>query len=88
MRLIDADSLKRDFNVFYGGVGHAAIATWIINDAPGVDAVGAVHGRWIEKTNPCRFDFKYNCSACHSGSDLATKFCPYCGAKMDGDSND
>lgn len=83
MRLIDADALKAAFKEFYGGVGHAAISAGIINDAPTVDAVG--HGKWIAKANPDRFDFRHICSACHCGSDLATNFCPDCGAKMDGD---
>ena len=42
MKLIEADALKNAFNAFYGGVGHAAIAAWIINDAPTVDAVEVV----------------------------------------------
>ena len=36
-------------------------------------------GKWIEKYHET---FKYYCSICNSGSDLKTKFCPNCGAKM------
>ena len=86
MRLIDADALKKEFNVFFGGVAHAAIAAKIIDEAPTVDTVR--HGKWVAKAYQDRFDFRYNCSACHCGSDLATNFCSYCGAKTDGDSND
>ena len=39
MRLIDANALKKVFNEFYGSVGHAAIASQFINDAPTVNAV-------------------------------------------------
>ena len=34
MRLIDADALKKEFNVFFGGVAHAVIAAKIIDEAP------------------------------------------------------
>lgn len=58
MRLIDADALKNAFSVFYGGVGHAAIAAWIINDAPTVDAVEVVRCKgcreWDENEQECQ----------------------------------
>ena len=50
---------------------------------PTVDAVEVVHGRWRI------IDFKGNveCSECGYTMDLEYKFCPNCGAKMDGDGN-
>lgn len=68
-------------------------------DAPVVDAVEVVHGRWLYDSG----SGKYFCSACDEyalsfkkdtlyGGDLyevcLTDYCPNCGAKMDGDGNE
>ena len=69
------------------GLNHA-IQT--INDIPSVDAVEAVHGRWISKE--CKPHLIYKCSECGDvwsyGAIIQMKYCPNCGAKMDGDGND
>lgn len=54
-------------------------------NAPTVDAVEVVHGRWevIEVS-----DELYKCSACGEWQFIPEEhfaYCPYCGAKMDGD---
>jgi len=64
----------------------------IMAEAPAVDAVPVVHGRW-EEHEDCNGDSYYTCSAC--GCDWITidgtpewngmRYCPECGAKMDGD---
>lgn len=36
-RLIDADALKKDFNLNFGGVSHAAAAAEIIDRQPAID---------------------------------------------------
>lgn len=61
-----------------------------LDDAPTVDAVPVVHGRW----KPWDLTFGrtiYACSVCGEATNVATtmgdvvyKFCPYCGARMDG----
>ena len=60
-------------------------------DAPTVDAVEVVHGRWEPRTDVFGF---VRCSACHDCNiydDWADgkkwSYCPNCGAKMDGDGN-
>ena len=65
----------------------------IIDDAPTVDAVEVVHGRWEEhpkdtyaRENHCE---KLRCSKCyhyfyHAYGD-GKQYCPNCGAKMDGE---
>ena len=64
----------------------------MILDAPTVDAVEVVHGRWIPtyKVNTwigiCEID-GYICSECGRGSIVKGNYCPNCGAKMDGDDN-
>lgn len=51
-----------------------------IDNAPTVDAVPVVHGRW-KKTNT---KYRFWCSVCCCAMPIRTNFCPFCGAKMDG----
>ena len=57
-----------------------------IKDAPTVDAVEVVHGRWDAVFEYEDFQHAY-CSACGKRSEYMTNYCPNCGAKMDGDGN-
>ena len=50
---------------------------------PVADVTPVRHGRWILRNKWEPFGFKYECSICHDGSDLESKYCPNCGAKMD-----
>ena len=55
-----------------------------IENAPTVDAVEVVHGRWVEHRPNV-----YECTACHTwygnyGGCEEWAYCPNCGAKMDG----
>ena len=84
-RLIDANALEQHIVDSYGypavDILHE-IATF-----PTVDAVEVVHGRWkvIELS-----DDLYGCSACGEWQFIPEEhfaYCPYCGAKMDGDGN-
>ena len=63
-------------------------------NAPAADVAPVVHGRWEEKffTN----DRQRVCSVCHCtvrqpsydrGETALFKYCPHCGARMDGDGN-
>lgn len=77
-RLIDADKL----DWWYKG----RPIRRVIDEAPTVDAVPVVHGRWVDVslsfTHP-----KEKCSVC-GGIVYACgyNYCPNCGARMDGDS--
>ena len=59
----------------------------IVTDAPTVDAVEVVHGRWIPSKSMALSD---KCSVCHgwvtrhSVNERKFNYCPNCGAKMDG----
>ena len=92
-RLIDANALQEHIGDCYGypavDILHE-IATF-----PTVDAVPVVHGRWLNKTEI--HDFfgrgkfvaeRVDCSACDNifwhTSALTYNYCPNCGAKMDG----
>lgn len=76
-------------------VGAPGAARKLIEEAPAVDAVPVVHGRWISVDGESECD-EYDCSACEqrrtfleemSLEDMAEHYpyCPNCGAKMDGE---
>lgn len=50
------------------------------------------HGKWIKPTNISDLSLDvYHCSACDAVPcrvDEFTKYCPYCGAKMEDDNNE
>jgi hypothetical protein len=57
-------------------------------DAPTIDAVPVVHGRWIETLVPDGYVQKASrmrkqCSVCGWTNACRYKYCPNCGAKMD-----
>lgn len=68
--------------------GHHAGLAWarrLCADAPAVDAVPVAHARWV-KTHTTEENV-WNCSACGYPVGIWTagsRFCPNCGAKMDG----
>lgn len=88
-RLIDADALKKDFNLNFGGVCHAAAAAEIIDRQPIIDpeslrlkAHWIYAGRTDEDGNlACR------CSRCEHGDrhspGITVPYCWFCGAKME-----
>ena len=89
-RLIDANELCDLCMIRKGSSG---CYSCIVYDAPTVDAVEVVHGRWIDRTKNVRgyYDYRYDCSVCehifwHGGIENFN-YCPICGAKMDGDGN-
>ena len=89
-RLIDANALLKSYDVAsmveYDesgcGVRKKALPTKTIEEAPTIDAVEVVHGRWVfDRPN------HYKCSLCDamwSGVVRFMKFCPDCGMPMDG----
>ena len=93
-RLIDANALlatlERYVNPMPGERGHGFLSGLAsvmdeIEAAPTVDAVEVVHGRWIDVN--CREYLGSYCSHCQKWCDYKYKYCPNCGAKMDGDGN-
>ena len=82
MRLIDADVLKEAFEED----GHlSCYIEEFIDDTPTVEPVK--HGEWELKRNGVGHYWK--CSVCHTNPCIYvtkdTKFCPNCGARMDGE---
>ena len=93
-RLIDANALEELENldcvydpVRDGCAWYRAADVWAcIEREPTVDAVEVVHGRWVKNGWN-----DYSCSACRGQfighGAFGWKYCPNCGAKMDGDGN-
>ena len=102
-RLIDANALLEKFKDVCGE--HFCFRSYqyvrdftsdvanAIREAPTVDAVEVVHGKW-NAIDECANSGVY-CSVCHrkifkecyGNCKLRSNYCPNCGAKMDGDGN-
>lgn len=96
MRLIDADLVLAHIKPYEptdedwavtGGTAIRLIES-AVNNAPTVDAMPVVHGKWIYD-HWCEF----RCSRCGTWSKSEPyrgreNFCPNCGARMDGGVND
>lgn len=99
VRLIDANALYEKVDESQAHNNHKGIECmvhnaehahfkYMISQAPTIDAVPLRHGQWIDKG-----DYAV-CTECggNSGTQydgvepipLMTQFCPHCGAKMDG----
>jgi rubrerythrin len=79
-RYIDADKL---LNSLPDDLPYKASVKRVLTQAPTADAVEVRHGEWKKSSPYNRF---MNCSVCGFGQDHTTfKYCPNCGAKMDGE---
>lgn len=90
MRLIDADralEIVRDQGIAHPNAYHLTnYATLILREAPTVDAVQVVHGRWIEQEKYI-FGVMCDCSICGDrilNNGHSWNYCPNCSARMDG----
>lgn len=102
MRLIDAEALvrraiERHKRAMGASVGHGmGVITNMIYDAPTIDAVPVVHGRWEcvnESENVWMCSGENGCEneiLLLEGTPTENQwdFCPHCGAKMDGGAED
>lgn len=66
--------------------------TKFIREIPAADVVPVVHGEWIPQDHNKRIGcattavFYYpKCSACGHNGNYDMHYCPYCGARMDGE---
>ena len=82
MRLIDADAIPK----YTGYALSANEVAQTVENAPTIDAVPVVHGKWIPVTNGRGGS---ECNLCHayapsyqSGAEYNSPYCPNCGAKM------
>ncbi len=88
MRLIDADAAEIvEINCFYSDECRLDDVEEWLNEQPTIDAEPARHGRWIHDINNL-----YACSECLERETMSPKrlkaYCPNCGAKMDGGTDD
>ena len=94
-RLIDADAIISFIDA--GHLQNPLELAWSDNDVvdmiesrPTIDAVPVVHGEWIKHNNPnySPFDnsgeYLYQCNKCGMVEYRARRYCPNCGAVMDG----
>ena len=90
MRMIDANALKTSFEED----GHlSSYIEEFIDNAPTIDAEPIRHGRWIQSKTVYAY---HNCSLCKVPHKMQMscnvyvllKYCPHCGAKMDGGKDD
>ena len=86
-RLIDANEVKK--KIWYGNSDPSNLrqyASGFIDNAPTVDAVEVVHGKWeaycggLLKCTACGYEYT-DYLECQN-------YCPNCGAKMDGGNED
>jgi hypothetical protein len=91
MRLIDSDTLLEQFRTLRDKWGtesaiHRAVRGALVDcilrtkAAPTIDAEPVKHAYW-----ECGWICS-NCQCCNG--ERGTDYCPYCGARMDGDDND
>ena len=97
MRLVNADALLSEMEKYndlsaryrneylYGMQQQLETCIELVEDAPTVDAAPVVHGQWIDKDGGIA-----TCSVCGDrwGVWSVMKYCPNCGAKMDGKDGD
>ena len=92
MNLIDRDALilaicdiPMKFQTEDGEYVAINNAITVVENAPTIDAVPVVHGKWIREVNPYN-DITYRCSSCSQDwwADNWSRwnYCPNCGAWM------
>ena len=82
MRLIDADALRRRKELRFSLMAAITTIQFLIDEAPTVEE--RKQGHWLTKKA-----WHVECSECHHVLEFicdVKKYCPYCGAKMNGGS--
>lgn len=103
-RYIEADNLINELSAacmpiyekgITGILGDNSSIVDIINEQPTADVQEVKRGYWIPERDPDENNRIqcFHCSVCdddfhYIGAFVATKYCPNCGARMDGDNND
>jgi hypothetical protein len=89
------DPTAKEYYNGYGSYFIGNVFNWLsecfeIVDAPTIDAVEVVHGRWKFNRGAAPNEKSYFCSVCTDGeSDYGNdNYCHNCGAKMDGGNED
>ena len=85
---INKDKAKRLLHIEY-----AYAAEQLLDEIPAADVATVVHGRWVFETATANTLSRIKCDICgwwtlDPSVDNSYKYCPNCGAKMDGGDND
>ena len=102
MRLIDANALQNlllpiatGLEKEYGSLGGAVSGVMMhIDNAPTVDAAPVVHSFWSYDDEDGHNNYDLHCDRCggsvgyRCGNPVKSKYCPNCGANMDGGGSD
>lgn len=64
------------------GIDARGWAEYLLENTSTADVAPVRHGRWMYMKG------FWMCSECHKDTLNLFKYCPYCGAKMDGDADD
>lgn len=86
----DVENMLVDADLIFDGeyLGYC-IDDILIDKIPAADVVEVKHGQWqLDEEESCgHTEYIYTCSACRNctawGETEKTRYCPYCGAKMD-----
>lgn len=93
------DAIKRNSGTLYTGEAEFLLQKVIslLKNAPAADVAPVVHGEWLRTDDDWNSLTTIQCSLCNEEwcfetdddvSLLNYKYCPNCGAKMDGGEND
>lgn len=94
MRPIDADAFSEQYGSYYAEQGTEEGFIGTVNDLiveqPTIEAEPVRHGRWILERRPDGTPYCLHCSECDPDfaviyNQVATGYCPDCGAKMEND---
>lgn len=92
---ITNNNMQANLRQMTGSEAYAQILS-ILNCTPAADVVEVVHGRWAENQHDSYDDdmleeyvrwYTYTCSECGGEVMKDYRYCPNCGARMDGDSD-
>lgn len=88
---IEREAAENAFCKYMGFTsGRVALASELIfAKIPAADVTPVKHGKWIEKIDPWDRQHIGKCSECGKSyrDYMYFRFCPNCGAKMDGETN-
>lgn len=92
MKLVNAEEVRQifDYEVAQGATDLFDAFDSAIENATAVDAAPVVYGRWIKSESMVRSAKCSNCKGWitkHSVFEPDFKYCPNCGARMDGGSD-
>ena len=84
---INREALVEDFSLCGADKKLVEAIIYRIKLHPAADVVEVIHGQWV-KTDKGQKCSNCNCLSSFWDDNLKSVFCPWCGAKMDGDKND